>query len=84
MSDEIAKIEKQLFELTSKLNELRKTNSGNEVRNYTFSTMDGDVSLLDMFGENDRLLVIHNMGRSTYLRTSNGNRNFHRTGLRTL
>ena len=63
MSDEISKIEKQLFELTMKLNELRKTNSGHEVQNYTFSTLDGDVTLLDMFGENDRLLVIHNMGQ---------------------
>jgi len=45
-----------------KLNELRKTNSGDEVQNYTFSTLDGEVTLLDMFGENDRLLVIHNMG----------------------
>ena len=28
MSDEISTIEKQLFELTMKLNELRKSNSG--------------------------------------------------------
>jgi predicted dithiol-disulfide oxidoreductase (DUF899 family) len=63
MSDEIAEIEKQLFELTTKLNELRKTNSGVKVKNYTFSTLDGEASLLDLFGENDRLLVIHNMGQ---------------------
>ncbi len=63
MSDEIIEIEKQLFELTMKLNELRKTNSGDEVQNYTFSTLDGETTLLDMFGENDRLLVIHNMGQ---------------------
>jgi predicted dithiol-disulfide oxidoreductase (DUF899 family) len=63
VSDEISEIEKQLFELTTKLNELRKSNPGREVRNYKFSTLDGDVALLDMFGENDRLLVIHNMGQ---------------------
>jgi len=63
MSDEIAKIEKQLYELTTKLNELRKTNSGDEIRNYTFATSDGEVTLLDMFGDKDRLLVIHNMGQ---------------------
>ncbi|MCP5093832.1 MAG: hypothetical protein GY949_23255, partial [Gammaproteobacteria bacterium] len=45
--DETAQIEKQLFELTTKLNELRKTNSGPEVDNYTFATLDGEVSLLD-------------------------------------
>ncbi len=63
MSDEISEIEKHLFELTMKLNELRKANSGGEVRNYTFSTLDGETTLLDMFGRNDRLLVIHNMGQ---------------------
>jgi predicted dithiol-disulfide oxidoreductase (DUF899 family) len=63
VSDEISEIEKQLFELTMKLNGLRKTNPGREVRNYAFSTLDGDMTLLDMFGENDRLLVIHNMGQ---------------------
>jgi len=63
MSDEISKIEKQLYELTTKLNELRKTNAGDEVRNYTFATLEGEVSLLDLFGENERLLVIHNMGQ---------------------
>ena len=63
MNDEISKIEKQLLELTMRLNELRKTNTGNEVRNYTFTTLDGDVTLLDLFGEHDRLLVIHNMGQ---------------------
>ncbi|MGI9264748.1 MAG: DUF899 family protein, partial [Gammaproteobacteria bacterium] len=63
MSEEIAAIEKQLYELTTKLNELRKTNSEVEVSNYTFSTLDGEVTLLDLFGDQDRLLVIHNMGQ---------------------
>ena len=63
MSDEISEIEKQLFELTMKLNELRKINAGDEVRNYTFATLEGEVTLLDLFGDNDHLLVIHNMGQ---------------------
>ena len=63
MNDEISKIEKQLYELTNKLNELRKTNDEGEVANYTFSTQEGDVNLLDLFGDNDQLLVIHNMGQ---------------------
>jgi predicted dithiol-disulfide oxidoreductase (DUF899 family) len=33
-----------------------------EVRYYTFTTIDGETSLLDMFGEKDRLLLIHNVG----------------------
>jgi len=60
VSSEITEIEKQLFELTAKLNELRKINAGTDIQNYTFSTMDGDITLLDMFGDNDRLLLIHN------------------------
>lgn len=63
MSEEIAAIEKQLYELTTRLNELRKTNSEVEVPNYTFSTLDGEVTLLDLFGGQERLLVIHNMGQ---------------------
>ena len=63
MSDEILRIEKQLFELTTRLNELRKSRRGKEVQNYTFRTLDGEVTLLDLFGEQDRLLVIHNMGQ---------------------
>ena len=63
MSDKISNIEKQLFELTTKLNELRMANSGDEVPNYTFSTLDGNVTLLELFGESDRLLIIHNMGQ---------------------
>lgn len=63
MSDEIARIEKQLYELTAKLNELRKTNVEAEVPNYVFATQEGDTSLLDLFGEHDDLLLIHNMGQ---------------------
>jgi predicted dithiol-disulfide oxidoreductase (DUF899 family) len=63
MSEEIAKIEKQLYDLTTKLNELRMSNAGDEVPNYSFSTLDGSVTLLELFGDNDRLLVIHNMGQ---------------------
>jgi len=63
MSDEIRAIEKQLYELTTRLNELRKTQAGVEVPNYTFSTLDGEVTLLELFGDHDRLLLIHNMGQ---------------------
>jgi len=63
MSAEIAAIEKELYELTAKLNELRKTNSEAEVPNYTFSTLDGEVTLLDLFADQERLLLIHNMGQ---------------------
>ena len=63
MSDEILALEKQLHELTTRLNELRKTSAGVTVPNYTFATLDGEVTLLGLFGDHDRLLLIHNRGQ---------------------
>jgi len=58
-----AKIEAEIFELTRKLAALRKASAGEEVPNYKFDTLEGDVALLDLFGERDKLLLIHNMGQ---------------------
>lgn len=60
---EIPELEKQVFELTAKLNELRKASAGDKVRDYEFSTIDGATSLLNMFGDKQQLLLIHNMGQ---------------------
>ncbi len=60
---EISAVEKQIYELTAKLNELRKSNAGDEVRNYPFATINGESSLLDLFGDRKQLLLIHNMGQ---------------------
>jgi len=60
---EISKLEQQIFELTTTLNELRKSNGGDEVRNYSFATINGETDLLSMFGDQKRLLLIHNMGQ---------------------
>lgn len=65
MSDtEIQALEQQIFELNMKLVALRKSGSNIEVPNYTFRTQGGDVTLRDLFGENDKLLIIHNMGQA--------------------
>ncbi|MBC8366465.1 DUF899 family protein [bacterium] len=61
---EIMEIEKQVYELTKKLGELRRASTGEEVSNYKFQTLEGEVSLLDLFGERDKLLLIHNMGQA--------------------
>lgn len=63
MSTEISDLEQEIFELTAKLNELRKKSPGQEVQNYAFSTLDGAATLLELFGDSDKLLVIHNMGQ---------------------
>ena len=63
MTSKIAEIERQIYELNTELNQLRRDNEGTEVRNYSFDTLDGSVSLLELFGDKDKLLVIHNMGQ---------------------
>ena len=61
---EIQALEQQIFELNMKLIELRKgSSSDEEVPNYTFQTQSGDTTLLELFGDNNKLLVIHNMGQ---------------------
>jgi predicted dithiol-disulfide oxidoreductase (DUF899 family) len=63
MTSKIAEIERQIYELNMELNQLRRDNEGTEVKNYSFETLDGSVSLLELFGNKDKLLVIHNMGQ---------------------
>ena len=60
---EIADLEMQIFELNRQLEALRKDNPGTHVPNYTFRTLSGEVTLRDLFGDHDTLLVIHNMGQ---------------------
>ncbi len=63
MNLEIIQLERKIFELTLKLNRLKAQSEGHEVRNYTFETLSGSVSLLDLFGTRQQLLLIHNMGQ---------------------
>ena len=60
---DISNIEQQIFDLTVELNKLRKSNTGDEVRNYAFATINGETDLLSMFGDKERMLLIHNMGQ---------------------
>jgi predicted dithiol-disulfide oxidoreductase (DUF899 family) len=60
---EIEKLSVQIFELTTKLHELQKTNGGSTIPNYPFETQHGRTSLLDLFGDQDTLMLIHNMGQ---------------------
>ena len=62
-SKDIGELEAQIGSLMVKLNELRKASMGSEVSNYSFNTFDGEVTLLDLFADKDKLLVIHNMGQ---------------------
>ena len=62
MSVEIASIEKQLFELKKQLSEALKNAPDESVQNYQLLTLEGSVSLAELFGDRTDLLVIHNMG----------------------
>ena len=61
--DKIAQLQRRIGELTAELGELQKASAPTPVRNYTFATLNGAATLLDLFGEHDRLLAIHNMGQ---------------------
>ncbi len=64
MSDnKIVQLERQIGELIAELNTLRKANAATPVTNYSFQTLAGETTLRDLFGDRDRLLVIHNMGQ---------------------
>lgn len=62
-ADEIAALERRIGEQIEQLRQLRKANVAQPVPNYTFATTDGETTLRDLFGERDKLLVIHNMGQ---------------------
>jgi len=62
-NNEIRDIEQQIHQLMEKLASLQQSNRGDEVKNYSFSTLEGETNLLELFGENDKLLLIHNMGQ---------------------
>ena len=62
-NEKIVELEQNIGELIAELNALRKTNPGTPVPNYTFETLTGQVTLLDLFGGKDKLLAIHNMGQ---------------------
>ena len=60
---EAEKLELEIMEKAEQLAALRQKESGKEVGDYLFQTLDGQVSLSELFGERDQLLVIHNMGQ---------------------
>ncbi|MDE0044834.1 MAG: DUF899 family protein, partial [bacterium] len=59
---EIAELEREIFDLTAKLNRLRKAAEPKPVPDYRFATLSGDVTLLELFADRQQLLAIHNMG----------------------
>ena len=60
--NEIQKVEQEIAKLTAQLHELQSNNPRVEVPNYEFKTEFGTTTLLELFGDQEKLLAIHNMG----------------------
>jgi predicted dithiol-disulfide oxidoreductase (DUF899 family) len=60
---EIEQLQREISQKIARLNELQKAATPTPVPNYTFKTLDGSVSLLDLFGGKTKLFAIHNMGQ---------------------
>lgn len=61
---EVQALERQIMELTQQLHALRAASPATEVPDYPLETLQGPTTLRAMFGTQDRLLVIHNMGQA--------------------
>ena len=60
---EIQALEMELYEKTLRLHELKKQLPSRVVPDYSFSSLNGDVSLRELFAGKETLLAIHNMGQ---------------------
>ena len=59
---EIQALYEEISESIGKLNELLASTEPEEVTNHVFETENGTITLSDLFGNKDKLFVIHNMG----------------------
>ena len=60
---QVFEIEKQIAELKQKARELMSELPAQEISNYSLKNIDGsESSLLELFGDKDELILIHNMG----------------------
>lgn len=64
MNDEIKKLEEEYMALAMKLSEARKNAAPVPLEgDFFFNSEAGPVSMLDLFGDGDELILIHNMGK---------------------
>ncbi|MCD8510180.1 MAG: DUF899 family protein [Bacillus sp. (in: Bacteria)] len=65
LSKEIEQLEEELLQKKERIRILRSQLKGNHVDNYFFlASKNKEVSLLELFGDKNELIVIHNMGKS--------------------
>jgi len=58
----IVELEKQIQDSQEKLYALHRERESQNVNNYSFSSREGKISLTDLFGPHQELILIHNMG----------------------
>ncbi len=64
MNEKINQLRKEIEEKRKEILSLQKEHPLEEIKDYSFKDKDGkSISLLELFGEADELLVIHNMGK---------------------
>ena len=56
-NNEIRDIEQQIRTLMERLAKLQQSNRGNGVNNCSFSTLNGETLLMDLFGEKDKQML---------------------------
>jgi predicted dithiol-disulfide oxidoreductase (DUF899 family) len=60
---EIEQLQQEISQKIGRLNELRKSAKPTPVPNYPFQTLEGSVTLLELFAGKSKLFAIHNMGQ---------------------
>ena len=58
----LRELETQLVARNNEIEKVRAEQTPVEVENYAFQTLNGEVTLMDLFGQREQLLLIHNMG----------------------
>ena len=61
---ELQAAEKELYTLTQKVASLRRDAKPTPVKNYSFKNLEGEMTLLELFGDKNTLFVVHNMGQA--------------------
>lgn len=65
LEEQIQSLEKVIDEQMQLLHALKKQRAGNTVvQNAVFTTKNGAISLSDLFGEKQDLILVHNMGKA--------------------
>ncbi len=63
-NEKIGELQMEIYSLTQKLSSLMKEVELQQVPDYTFTTLEGEVNLSSLFSGKRHLLAIHNMGQA--------------------